>query len=139
MINVKIHRFTGADGVEHVVTYIADDKGYRVVGDAKIEPQQKPTTARPTQPPTQAPTRPPTQPPTRPPTQAPVVKAPAAAVQVVPVSIVQAVPAKQAVQYVQAVPAQFGGFYHSGFYGACGGAGQEVIGSDGARYILTKI
>merc|ERR1712191_19288 len=62
------YSFTGADGVEHTVTYIADDKGYRVVGDAKIESQPRPTTARPAPAPTAAPTR------------APVAKAPAAAV-----------------------------------------------------------
>merc|ERR1712071_65229 len=94
------YSFTGADGVEHTVTYIADDKGYRVVGDAKIESTARPTTARPTQPPTQPPTRPPTQPPTRPATRPPTrppTKAPAAAVQYVAVQAVHAVP----VQYVQ--------------------------------------
>jgi len=156
------YSFTGADGVEHVVTYIADDKGYRVVGDARIEPQQKPTTARPipttqapTQPPTQPPTRPPTQPPTRPPTKAPVVKVPvteapaAAVVQVVPVQAIHAIP----VQYVQLAhaPEQHTGVqFYSGFagnsaycfYSASGlsrNGEQEVIGHDGARYILKKI
>merc|ERR1712137_357799 len=72
------YSFTAADGVEHVVTYIADDKGYRVVGDATIESTPRPTTPRPTTPrPT---TARPTQPPTRPPTKAPVVKAPVAQV-----------------------------------------------------------
>merc|ERR1712191_41503 len=59
------YSFTGADGVEHIVNYIADDKGYRVVGDAKIE-----TTARPAPAPTAAPTPAPTAP-TRAPTPAP--------------------------------------------------------------------
>merc|ERR1712071_212732 len=127
------YSFTAADGVEHVVTYIADDKGYRVVGDAKIESTPRPTTARPTQPPTQPPTRPPTQPPTRPATRPPTrppTKAPAVAVQYVQVA--QAAP-------VQTVSASYGGFYHSGFAGACGGDGQEVFGADGARYVLKKI
>merc|ERR1711911_416642 len=118
------YSFTAADGVEHVVTYIADDKGYRVVGDATIESTPRPTTPRPT-------TARPTQPPTRPPTKAPVVKAPVAQV----VQAVHAIP----VQYVHAIPAQIGNFYHAGFSGACGGDGQEVVGADGARYILRKI
>jgi len=126
------YSFTAADGVEHVVTYIADDKGYRVVGDATIESTPRPTTPRPTTPrPT---TARPTQPPTRPPTKAPVVKAPVAQV----VQVVQAVHAIP-VQYVHAIPAQIGNFYHAGFSGACGGDGQEVVGADGARYILRKI
>merc|ERR1711928_277955 len=75
------YSFTAADGVEHVVTYIADDKGYRVVGDATIESAPRPTTP------------PPTPAPTRAPTAAPVVKT-QAVVQVVPV---HAIP----VQYVQ--------------------------------------
>merc|ERR1711911_552561 len=50
------YSFTAADGVEHVVTYIADDKGYRVVGDATIESAPRPTTPRPTPAPTRAPT-----------------------------------------------------------------------------------
>merc|ERR1712063_200333 len=53
------YSFTAADGVEHVVTYIADDKGYRVVGDATIESAPRPTTPRPTPAPTRAPTAPP--------------------------------------------------------------------------------
>merc|ERR1711928_141694 len=65
------YSFTAADGVEHVVTYIADDKGYRVVGDATIESAPRPTTPRPTPAPTRAPTA------------APVVKT-QAVVQVVP-------------------------------------------------------
>merc|ERR1712071_373299 len=114
-----------------------------VVGDAKIESTPRPTTARPTQPPTQPPTRPPTQPPTRPATRPPTrppTEAPAAAVQYV---AVHAVPV-QYVQVAQAAPVQtvsasYGGFYHSGFAGACGGDGQEVFGADGARYVLKKI
>merc|ERR1711928_83686 len=140
------YSFTGADGVEHVVTYIADDKGYRVVGDARIEPQQKPTTARPI-PTTQAPTRPPTKAPV---VKVPVTEAPAAAVvQVVPVQAIHAIP----VQYVQLAhaPEQHTGVqFYSGFagnsaycfYSASGlsrNGEQEVIGHDGARYILKKI
>merc|ERR1712127_915506 len=94
------YSFTGADGVEHIVNYIADDKGYRVVGDAKIETTARPApaptaaptpapTAAPTRAPTPAPTAAPTRAPTPAPTRAPVVaKAPvaAAAVHVVPVT-----------------------------------------------------
>merc|ERR1712071_50013 len=36
------YRFIAADGTEHLVTYIADDKGYRVIGDA-TEPEPEPT------------------------------------------------------------------------------------------------
>merc|ERR1711973_633997 len=75
------YSFTGADGVEHVVSYIADDKGYRVVGDARIEPKEKPATARPVPSPARAPAAAPTQAPapapTRPPTKAPAAALPA--------------------------------------------------------------
>ena len=133
-------RFIAADGVEHIITYVADERGYRVTGDAIVgTPAPVATTPRPTQPPTRPPTQPPTQPPTRPPTrpstrpptQAPVAQA---VVQVVPVQAVQAVP----VQYVQLQSASFGGFYHAGFVGGCGD-GKEVFGADGARYVLRKI
>ena len=126
-------RFIGADGVEHVVNYIADDKGYRVVGDAKIESQKpRATTARPAPAPTAAPTR------------APVAKAPAAAVQYVAVQAVHAVP----VQYVQVaqVPQQYstaqvysGGFCQYQAVGVSRSGEQEVVGQDGARYVLKKV
>ena len=105
------------------MTYIADDKGYRVVGDAKIESAPRPTTARPTPAPTAAPTRAPVV------AKAPAPVATVAAIQVIPVSFAHVVP----------VQAHFGGFYHSGFAGNCGGDGQEVFGADGARYVLKKI
>ena len=130
--DVVIFRFIAADGVEHIITYVADERGYRVTGDAIVgTPAPVATTPRPTQPPTRPPTQPPTRPPTRPPTQAPVAQA---VVQVVPVQAVQAVP----VQYVQLQSASFGGFYHAGFVGGCGD-GKEVFGADGARYVLKKI
>merc|ERR1712191_36045 len=120
------YSFTGADGVEHTVTYIADDKGYRVVGDAKIESQPRPA-ARPVQP-----------------ARAPVAKAPAAAVQYVAVQAVHAVP----VQYVQVaqVPQQYstaqvysGGFCQYQAVGVSRSGEQEVVGQDGARYVLKKV
>ena len=160
-------RFTGADGAEHLVTYIADEKGYRVVGDAKIGGPK--TISRTTQPPIQPPTRPPTRPPTQAPviqepkatkatvTRAPATKAPAV-VQVVPV---QALPLRQAIQFIQ-VPQQFSsglingasadlrggsGFQQlpvAGYSGLCGlplkvNGEQEVLGQDGTRYVLKKV
>merc|ERR1712191_25806 len=92
------YSFTGADGVEHIVNYIADDKGYRVVGDAKIETTARPAPA-PTAAPTPAPTAAPTRAPTPAPTRAPVVaKAPVAAAAVHVVPVTYAIP----VQFVQA-------------------------------------
>ena len=108
------------------MTYIADDKGYRVVGDAKIESQPRPA-ARPVQP-----------------ARAPVAKAPAAAVQYVAVQAVHAVP----VQYVQVaqVPQQYstaqvysGGFCQYQAVGVSRSGEQEVVGQDGARYVLKKV
>lgn len=37
MAIVNEFRFTAADGALHVVTYVADDKGYRVVGKGKVD------------------------------------------------------------------------------------------------------
>merc|ERR1712191_35360 len=113
------YSFTGADGVEHTVTYIADDKGYRVVGDAKIESQPRPTTARPAPAPTAAPTR------------APVAKAPAAAVQYVQVA--------QVPQQYSTAQVYSGGFCQYQAVGVSRSGEQEVVGQDGARYVLKKV
>ena len=40
-----IFRFTAGDGTEHTVNYIADDKGYRVVGDSVTSNRPAPTPA----------------------------------------------------------------------------------------------
>merc|ERR1712071_325807 len=102
------YQFTAADGSEHLVTYIADDKGYRVTGDAKLEsgpttpteyvrPTQRATTQRPT-----------TQ---RARTEAPVQKVIQLhrVVQLVqPVQTIQLVQLSQPIQLTQAVPVQSG-------------------------------
>merc|ERR1712071_633371 len=31
------YQFVAADGAIHVITYVADERGYRVIGDAKLE------------------------------------------------------------------------------------------------------
>merc|ERR1712127_321474 len=136
------YSFTGADGVEHIVNYIADDKGYRVVGDAKIETTARPAPA-PTRAPTPAPTAAPTRAPTPAPTRAPVVaKAPVAAAAVHVVPVTYAIP----VQFVQAahVSAEHQNvqYYSTGNFGQCyfAAAGEnEVVGPDGTRYTLQKI
>merc|ERR1712071_390721 len=107
------YSFTGADGVEHTVTYIADDKGYRVVGDAKIESQPRPA-ARPVQP-----------------ARAPVAKAPAAAVQYVQVA--------QVPQQYSTAQVYSGGFCQYQAVGVSRSGEQEVVGQDGARYVLKKV
>ena len=131
-----------------------------MTGDAIVgAPAPAPTTARPTPAPTAAPTKAPTpaptQAPTRPPTtKAPVTEAPAVA-QVVAVQAVHAVPVQAVhavpIQYLQlahALPQQYSALqFHSGFNAQCFYAAselsrsgeQEVIGFDGARYILKKI
>ena len=128
-----------------------------MTGDAIVgAPAPAPTTARPTPAPTAAPTKAPTpaptQAPTRPPTtKAPVTEAPAVAqvvaVHAVPVQAVHAVPI-QYLQLAHALPQQYSALqFHSGFNAQCFYAAselsrsgeQEVIGFDGARYILKKI
>jgi len=101
-------RFTAADGSEHLVTYIADDKGYRVTGDAKLESGPTTTTeyVRPTQ---RATTQRPTTQRAR--TEAPVQKVIQLhrVVQLVqPVQTIQLVQLSQPIQLTQAVPVQSG-------------------------------
>merc|ERR1712071_290633 len=51
------YRFIAADGSTHEITYVADERGYRVIGDAKLEEDpNRITTPRPTRPPTRPPT-----------------------------------------------------------------------------------
>merc|ERR1712127_908869 len=113
------YSFIAADGVEHIITYIADERGYRVVGDA-VAGSQAPVTTRAPPTTTRAPpttTRAPTTT-TRPrtTTRAPATTARAIPVQVVPVraqaapigvvQIAHPISLAHAVQYVQ-VPQQY--------------------------------
>merc|ERR1712071_188223 len=104
----RSYQFTAADGSEHLVTYIADDKGYRVTGDAKLESGPTTTTeyVRPTQ---RATTQRPTTQRAR--TEAPVQKVIQLhrVVQLVqPVQTIQLVQLSQPIQLTQAVPVQSG-------------------------------
>merc|ERR1711911_39060 len=115
------YSFTAADGVEHVVTYIADDKGYRVVGDATIESAPRPTTPRPTPAPTRAPA-------------APVVKTQAVVqvvpVHAIPVQYVQLAQVAQLPQTYSTAQANYGYCYYASA-GVSRSGEQEVVGHDG--------
>merc|ERR1712127_1041988 len=135
------YSFIAADGVEHIITYIADERGYRVVGDAvagsqaPVTTRAPPTTTRAPPTTTRAPTtttRAPTTT-TRPrtTTRAPATTARAIPVQVVPVraqaapigvvQIAHPISLAHAIQYVQ-VPQQLStvrveGLQTAGFHG----------------------
>merc|ERR1711911_214936 len=116
------YSFTSADGVEHVVTYIADDKGYRVVGDATIESAPRPTTPRPT--------------------AAPVVKTQAVVqvvpVHAIPVQYVQLAQVAQLPQTYSTAQANYGYCYYASA-GVSRSGEQEVVGHDGTRYLLKRV
>merc|ERR1711911_103299 len=120
------YSFTSADGVEHVVTYIADDKGYRVVGDATIESAPRPTTPRPTPAPTSAPVVK---------TQAVVQVVP---VHAIPVQYVQLAQVAQLPQTYSTVQANYGYCYYASA-GVSRSGEQEVVGHDGTRYLLKRV
>ena len=130
LTDTTMFRFLSADGVEHEVTYIADDKGFRVTGDTVLGAPQPATTPRPAQ------------------TQAPVTEAPAAGevAHVLTVKTVHAVPV-QLVHLAYVLPQTYSSVpFYSGqfqcFYGAAElnrSGEQEVVGFDGARYILKKV
>ena len=133
---IIIFRFIAADGVEHVVTYIADERGYRVTGDAIVGASKAAPAPAPRPAPARAPARP--------------ASSGAAVVQVVPVQAYHAVPV-QYVQLAQAVPQRYStvqvqsgfagnlGYCHYASVGSSRSGEQEVVGHDGTRYVLKKL